>query len=83
MTMMNHTEAMHGHVDQMEQHHAKLGSGVTDLYEALELASQLLQKLTVIYGELQGMHGEMHQTVQGARQTASSAQEAAQNSNAN
>lgn len=83
MPMTDHTAAMHGHVDQLENHHAKLGGGVTELYAALDLCAQLMQKLTEIYGELQGTHAEMHQTVQGARQTASAAHEEATNANIN
>lgn len=87
MPMDDHAQNMHGHVDQLENHHAKLGEGVTQLYSAIEMASQLLQTLTEVYGQLQGTHAEMHQSVQGARQTASSiGEEAAQmsaNSNAN
>jgi outer membrane murein-binding lipoprotein Lpp len=80
MTMMNHTQAMHGHVDQMETHHAKLGGGVTDLYAAIEQCAALMQTLTQIYNELQGTHAEMHHTVQASRQTAATAHEEAQTS---
>jgi hypothetical protein len=79
MPLTEHTQAMHGHVDKMEEHHAKLGSGVTDLYAALELCAELMQKLTAVYTELQNTHGEMHQTVHAQRATAASAHEEATN----
>ena len=78
MPVTEHAQTLNGHVDAMEAHHAKLGGGVTQLYAALELANQLLQTLTEAYGELQGTHAEMDQTVQGARQTATSIHEEAQ-----
>jgi hypothetical protein len=80
MPIIEHAQNMHAHVDNLEAHHAKLGAGVTELYSALELATQLLQQLTLAYGEIQGMHSDMHNTVQGARQTATSIHEEAQTS---
>lgn len=83
MPIQEHTQAMHGHMDQLEGHHARLGGGVTELYAALDLAAQLMQKLTEVYGELQGTHAEMHHTVNNARVTTSSIHEEAANSNTN
>ena len=87
MPLTDHTQAMHGHVDQMEGHHVKLGEGVASLYAALEQCAQLMQTLTEVYNQMQGTHAEMHQTVQASRATAQNAHEEANNadiaSNAN
>ena len=79
MPLTDHTQAMHGHVDQLEGHHAKLGEGVNGLYAALEQCAQLMQTLTDIYNQMQGTHAEMQQTVQASRATAQSAHEEASN----
>lgn len=77
-SMVDHSQNMGSHVDAMEQHHAELGGGIGQLYAALEQAQQLMQTLTEAYTALSGTHAGMQQTVDGAKQTAASLQEGAQ-----
>lgn len=81
MTMMDHSQAMDGHVQSLDQHHAALGQSVTDLYDALDQLNALVQLITQMYTNLQGTHSAMSQTIDGAKTAAANISQGAANTN--
>ena len=79
MTMMDHSQAMDGHVQALDQQHAEIGNSVNELYAALEQLNALVQMITNLYTNLQGTHSVMAQSMEGAKQAAGNIQAGAQN----
>ena len=79
MTMMEHSQAMDGHVQSLDQHHAELGQSVNDLYAALEQLNSLVQLITTMYTNLQGTHSAMAATMGAAKQANANIQAGAAN----
>lgn len=65
-SMADHTETMGGHIGAMRAQHEQMGGGITQLYEALALAQQLVDSLTAAYSELASGHEGIRAAVESA-----------------
>lgn len=77
-SMADHTETMGAHVGAMKAHHEQLGGGLTQLYEALTLAQQLVDNLTAAYTELANGHEGLRSAVESADAHVGTMRDAAQ-----
>lgn len=77
-SIADHTETMGAHVGAMRAQHEMMGGGISQLYEALMLAQQLVDSLNAAYSELANGHEGLRAAVDNADAHVGTMRDAAQ-----